>query len=68
MATRLLWGFLPLAAAMAADLPSHGDPIVVELGAETGALTAAIQQRLGGRARHLAIERHGPWAELPPRR
>lgn len=76
--SRFLWGFLrdplhtaavapsstSLAAAMAADVPLRGEPTVVELGAGTGALTAAIQDRLGGRGRHLAIERHAPWADL----
>jgi phospholipid N-methyltransferase len=57
-----------LAAAMAADVPSRGEPTVVELGAGTGALTTALQHRLAGRGRHLAIERNGPWAELLRRR
>lgn len=45
-----------LADHMAAPVPCHGDPIVVELGAGTGTISAAIQRRLGGRGRHLAIE------------
>ncbi|MDQ0366707.1 class I SAM-dependent methyltransferase [Catenuloplanes indicus] len=41
---------------MAAPIPEHGDPLVVELGAGTGAVTEWIQHRLGGRGHHLAIE------------
>ena len=53
-----------LAAAMTIDLPVHGEPNVVELGAGTGALTAAIQRTLAGRGRHIAFERHPRWAKL----
>jgi phosphatidylethanolamine/phosphatidyl-N-methylethanolamine N-methyltransferase len=53
-----------LAAAMVAPLPVTGDPMVVELGPGTGAFTSAIQHRLGGRGRHVAVERHAGWAEL----
>ena len=45
-----------LADHIAAPVPRHGDPVVVELGPGTGTITAAIQRRLGGRGRHLAIE------------
>ncbi|MFI5839992.1 class I SAM-dependent methyltransferase [Catenuloplanes sp. NPDC051500] len=41
---------------MAAPVPETGDPLVVELGAGTGAVTEQIRQRLGGRGHHLAIE------------
>jgi phosphatidylethanolamine/phosphatidyl-N-methylethanolamine N-methyltransferase len=37
-------------------IPSTGDPVVVELGPGTGSVTAAVQNRLGGRGRHLAVE------------
>jgi len=53
-----------LAEAMAAVVPSDGHPTVVELGPGTGAIIAAIQRRLGGRGRHLAIERQPRWASL----
>ena len=53
-----------LAAAMAASVPGTGEPTVVELGPGTGAITAAIQRRLGGRGTHLAIERNPQWAAL----
>lgn len=56
-----------LAAAMIAPLPA-GDPVVVELGPGTGAFTSAIQNRLGGRGRHVAVELHGEWAQLLQRR
>jgi phospholipid N-methyltransferase len=57
-----------LAAAMTASLPDTGDPVVVELGPGTGAFTGAVQERLGGRGRHVAIERHREWAGLLRRR
>jgi len=57
-----------LAAAMTASLPTVGDPVVVELGPGTGAFTSAIQERVGGRGRHVAIELHEEWAGLLRRR
>jgi phospholipid N-methyltransferase len=39
-----------------APVPRHGEPVVVELGPGTGAFTAGIQERLGGRGRHVGIE------------
>jgi len=45
-----------LADRMALPIPHRGDPVVVELGPGTGAFSRAIQQRLGGRGQHLAIE------------
>jgi phospholipid N-methyltransferase len=45
-----------LAEQMVLPIPEHGDPVVVELGPGTGAFSSAIDQRLGGRGRHLAIE------------
>lgn len=52
-----------LAAEMVAPIPGRGDPVVVELGPGTGAFTGAIQQRLGGRGRHLALELNPRWAK-----
>lgn len=46
----------PLADLVTAPVPREGDPVVVELGPGTGAFTAAIQRRLGGRGHHLAVE------------
>lgn len=45
-----------LAARLAAVVPRAGEPIVVELGPGTGSVTAAIEYRLGGRGRHVAVE------------
>lgn len=45
-----------LAAAITFGVPERGDPVVVELGPGTGAFTAEIQRKLGGRGRHLAVE------------
>jgi phosphatidylethanolamine/phosphatidyl-N-methylethanolamine N-methyltransferase len=46
----------PLAELVTAPVPRCGDPVIVELGPGTGAFTAAIQRRLGGRGHHLAVE------------
>lgn len=53
-----------LAAAMTAAVPATGDPFVVELGPGTGAFTRAVQERLAGRGRHLAVELNAEWAAL----
>lgn len=45
-----------LAARLATVVPRIGAPIVVELGPGTGSVTTAIEYRLGGRGRHLAVE------------
>jgi phospholipid N-methyltransferase len=45
-----------LAAQMVVGVPERGEPLVVELGAGTGAFTSAIQRRLRGRGRHVVIE------------
>lgn len=45
-----------LSEAVSSTVPHAGEPLVVELGPGTGAFTAAIQRRLAGRGRHLAIE------------
>jgi phosphatidylethanolamine/phosphatidyl-N-methylethanolamine N-methyltransferase len=45
-----------LVAAMLAPHRLDGAPVVVELGAGTGRVTAALRSRLGAGARHLAIE------------
>ncbi|RSN16205.1 SAM-dependent methyltransferase [Nonomuraea sp. WAC 01424] len=46
----------PLADLITAPVTCDGDPLVVEVGPGTGAFTAAIQRRLGGRGHHLAVE------------
>jgi len=45
-----------LARVATAAVPRSGSPVVVELGAGTGSFTAAIQRRLAGRGRHIAVE------------
>jgi phospholipid N-methyltransferase len=45
-----------LAGLAVAPIPRTGDPVVVELGPGTGAFTGAIQRRLQGRGRHIAVE------------
>src|SRR5262245_37187554 len=45
-----------LAEQMIAALPADGDAVVVELGPGTGSFTTAIQDRLSGRGRHIAVE------------
>ncbi|MFG1705659.1 class I SAM-dependent methyltransferase [Nonomuraea sp. M3C6] len=45
-----------LARAATAAVPRTGSPAVVELGPGTGAFTGAIQRRLAGRGRHIAVE------------
>ncbi|MEV4343913.1 methyltransferase domain-containing protein [Actinoplanes sp. NPDC049596] len=51
-----------LTAQAVRHVPRQGDPLVVELGPGTGAFTTAIQRRLGGRGRHLAVERNERFA------
>ncbi|GAA1507651.1 methyltransferase domain-containing protein [Sphaerisporangium rubeum] len=53
-----------LARAIACPVPERGDPVIVELGPGTGAFTAEIQRRLGGRGHHLAVEINPRLAEL----
>ncbi len=45
-----------LVGALLAPHALDGAPTVVELGAGTGRVTDALQQHLGGRGRHLAVE------------
>jgi phospholipid N-methyltransferase len=45
-----------LTAQAVAPIPRSGHPVVVELGPGTGSFTAAIQRRLAGRGRHIAVE------------
>ncbi|MDF5757147.1 methyltransferase domain-containing protein [Spongiactinospora sp. TRM90649] len=53
-----------LARSVTAPVPETGDPVVVELGPGTGPFTEAIQERLGGRGHHLAVEINEPMARL----
>jgi phosphatidylethanolamine/phosphatidyl-N-methylethanolamine N-methyltransferase len=45
-----------LGAVLASVVPSTGEPVVVELGPGTGAVSAVISERLPEGARHLAVE------------
>jgi phosphatidylethanolamine/phosphatidyl-N-methylethanolamine N-methyltransferase len=62
----------PSSAAMATLLsvaiPERGEPVVVELGAGTGACTGVIQHRLCGRGHHIAVEVNPIFAELLTKR
>ena len=53
-----------LATETVSAIPSDGQPLVVELGPGTGAITGAIQGRLAGRGNHLAVELNPRFAEL----
>jgi len=58
---------LPSGSALAdvatAVVPRTGAPVVLELGPGTGAFTQAIQQRLTGSGRHIAVELNPRFAE-----
>ncbi|MFE7709111.1 class I SAM-dependent methyltransferase [Streptomyces sp. NPDC057486] len=45
-----------LVERLVAAVPERGEPVVVELGPGTGPATAAIQHKLAGRGRHIAVE------------
>ena len=45
-----------MAAVLASIVPTGGEPVVVELGPGTGAVSSAITARLSPGARHLAVE------------
>ncbi|MBB5083993.1 class I SAM-dependent methyltransferase [Nonomuraea endophytica] len=45
-----------LARQITSPIPAMGQPVVVELGSGTGAFSRAIQERLDGRGRHLALD------------
>ncbi|WP_338677751.1 SAM-dependent methyltransferase [Streptomyces sp. SCSIO 30461] len=57
-----------LARQMTLSVPERGNPVVVELGPGTGPVTDAIQRRLSGRGKHLAIEMNPHLAEVVARR
>lgn len=69
---RAIAAVMPSSVAMATvlgvSIPESGEPVVVELGAGTGACTAVIQHRLGGRGRHVAVEANPILAELLTKR
>ncbi|MEW2491593.1 SAM-dependent methyltransferase [Streptomyces sp. NPDC048411] len=45
-----------LVERLVAAVPERGEPVVVELGPGTGPATEAIQRKLAGRGRHIAVE------------
>lgn len=52
-----VWPSSPrLSAKLARIAPGHGEPVVVELGPGTGAVTAEVSRRLAAGGRHLAVE------------
>ncbi len=59
---------VPSSAALSrvalAPLPERGNPVVLELGAGSGPTTRAVQHRLGGRGRHIAVENNPRLAEM----
>lgn len=57
-----------LCRELTAPIPGSGDPVVVELGPGTGVVTAVVQERLGRRGRHLAVELNPRFADALSRR
>lgn len=52
-----VWPSSPrLSEKLARIAPSHGNPVVVELGPGTGPVTAQVSRRLAAGGRHLAVE------------
>lgn len=51
-----------LSGVLASVVPRTGEPVVVELGPGTGAVSTAIEARLPAGARHLAVELDGELA------
>ncbi|MEU8268757.1 SAM-dependent methyltransferase [Sphaerisporangium sp. NPDC049002] len=45
-----------LVERLVAPVPERGEPVVVELGPGTGPATEAIQRKLAGHGRHIAVE------------
>jgi phospholipid N-methyltransferase len=57
-----------LARQAVEPIAATGEPVVVELGPGTGAMTRAIEQRMTGRGHHIAVELNPRFAELIARR
>ena len=53
-----------VATLLSMAIPQRGEPVVVELGAGTGACTGVILHRLGGRGHHIAVEVNPTFAQL----
>lgn len=54
----------PVARRMADLVPERPGVVVVELGAGTGAISAALGPKLAGRGEHIAVERHAEMLEV----
>jgi phospholipid N-methyltransferase len=57
-----------MATLLSMAIPESGEPVVVELGAGTGACTGMIQHRLCGRGHHIAVEVNPTFAKLLSKR
>jgi phosphatidylethanolamine/phosphatidyl-N-methylethanolamine N-methyltransferase len=57
-----------MATQLSVAIPESGEPVVVELGAGTGACTGVIQHRLNGRGRHIAVEVNPTFVKLLSKR
>jgi len=57
-----------MARLLSMPIPENGEPVVVELGAGTGACTSVIQHRLDGRGHHIAVEINPTFATLLSKR
>lgn len=57
-----------MATLLSIAIPETGEPVVVELGAGTGACTGVIQHRLCGRGHHIAVEVNPTFAKLLSKR
>ena len=57
-----------MATLLSMAIPESGEPVVVELGAGTGACTGVIQHRLSGRGHHIAVEVNPTFAKLLSKR
>jgi phosphatidylethanolamine/phosphatidyl-N-methylethanolamine N-methyltransferase len=57
-----------MATLLSMAIPESGEPVVVELGAGTGACTGVIQHRLRGRGHHIAVEVNWTFAKVLSKR
>ena len=57
-----------IASLLSMPIPESGEPVVVELGAGTGACASMIQHRLSGRGHHIAVEVNPTLAKLLTKR
>jgi phosphatidylethanolamine/phosphatidyl-N-methylethanolamine N-methyltransferase len=57
-----------MATLLSVAIPESGEPVVVELGAGTGACTSVIQDRLCGQGHHVAVEINPTFTEVLTKR